>query len=405
MKLNFNLLVAFVLGCSGCTTGMPYPGQVPVPLDPVDAGEPRSTVVPQVSRELLFTLAGGGVIWDLAFLPDGSTLFTVRSGELRRWQPGERTSSVVADRTSAGTPLAGLFAEGQSGLLGVAVDPNFESNRRVYLAFSHDAGGTKDNRVVRYRLTEAFTLEERTELVTGISYKAVATKDGSPGSHSGGRVRFGPDGFLYLTTGDNHDATIPQSLEALGSKVLRFTTEGQPAPNNPSLGSRNLVWALGFRNPQGLAFHPLNGAVFISEHGPGVDDEVTRLSVGANGGWNPVGANGQYNGYDGARMTDAAAVPSAVRPVWVNADSQGMSACVFLAGRSWLAYQNRLAVGFLAGRRVNVLDLNDSLDAVVDDDSLPNVAERVRSLVVGPDEKLYLTTDEGLIVRFSPRAP
>lgn len=401
MKRFSSLLVLVVfVGCA--SSGPPYPGQDPVPLDPIDAGVPRSTVVPQLSRELLFTLPGGGVIWDLAFLPDGSALFTVRSGELRRWVPGETTSTLVANRN---TGLSGLFAEGQSGLMGVAVDPNFDANRRVYLAFSHDDAGTKDNRVVRYRLTEAFALEERTELVTGISYKAVGTKDGNPGSHSGGRLRFGPDGFLYLTTGDNHNATIPQSVEALGSKVLRFTTEGQPAPGNPSLGSRNLIWALGFRNPQGLTFHPLQGAVFISEHGPGVDDEVTRLSVGANGGWNPVGSNGQYNGYDGARMTDAAAVPSAVRPVWVNADSQGMSACVFLRGRSWLAWENRLAVGFLAGRRVNVLDFNEALDTVVDEDPLPNVSERVRSLVIGPDEKLYVTTDEGLIVRFSPRAP
>jgi glucose/arabinose dehydrogenase len=373
-----------------------------VPVGPVDAGEPRSTVVPELTREVLFTLPGGGVIWDLAFLPDGSALFTVRSGELRRWVPGEMSSTLVASRTTA---LSGLFAEGQSGLMGVAVDPNFDTNRRVYLAFSHDDAGTKDNRVVRYRLTEAFSLEERTELVTGISYKAVGTKDGSPGAHSGGRLRFGPDGYLYLTTGDNHNATIPQSVEALGSKVLRFTSEGQPAPGNPSLGSRDLIWALGFRNPQGLTFHPRPGSLFISEHGPGVDDEVTRLSVGANGGWNPVGNTGQYNGYDGARMTDAVAVPSAVRPVWVTADSQGMSACVFLRGRTWLAYENRLAVGFLAGRKVTVLDFNEALDTVVDEDPLPNVSERVRSLVIGPDEKLYMTTDEGRIVRFSPRSP
>jgi aldose sugar dehydrogenase len=394
--------VAFAVVAVGCgTAGPPYPGQNP---EPVDAGVPRSTVVPQLSREVLLTLPGS-VIWDLAFLPDGSALFTVRSGELRRWVPGETTSTVVANRTSPGTPLAGLFAEGQSGLMGVAVDPNFASNRRVYLAFSHDAAGMKDNRVVRYRLTEAFALEDRSELVTGISYKAVATKDGSPGAHSGGRLRFGPDGFLYLTTGDNHNATIPQSVEALGSKVLRFTTDGQPADGNPSLGSKNLIWALGFRNPQGLAFHPVTGSVFISEHGPGVDDEVTRLSVGANGGWNPVGANGQYNGYDGARMTDATSVPSAVRPVWVTGDSQGMSACTFLRGSSWLAFENRLAVGFLAGRKVTLLDFNEALDTVVDEDPLPTVSERVRSLVIGPDEKLYVTTDEGLIVRFSPRAP
>jgi glucose/arabinose dehydrogenase len=399
------VLAAVTVACASPPTGMPFPGPGPDPVDPVDAGQPRSTVVPQVTREQLFSLPGGGVIWDLAFLPDGAALFSVRAGELHHWRPGETTSTLVAGRSSSGAPFAGLFAEGQSGLMGVAVDPAFTMNRQVYLYFSHDAGGVKDNRVVRYRLTEALALEGRTDLVTGISYKAVATRDGNPGAHSGGRLRFGPDGFLYLTTGDNHSATIPQSVEALGSKVLRFTTDGAPAPGNPSLGSRNLIWALGFRNPQGIAFHPLSGAVFISEHGPGVDDEVTRLAAGANGGWNPVGANGQYNGYDGARMTDTAALPDATRPVWRYADSQGMSASVFLRGRSWLAWENRLAVGFLSGRRVNVLDFADTLDQVVEESSLPGITERVRSLVVGPDEALYLSTDDGRIVRFSPRAP
>jgi aldose sugar dehydrogenase len=401
---SLSLVVAGVVGCAAPVPQ--YQGEPPGPIEPFDAGqEPRSTVVPVVTKEPLFTLPGGGVIWDLAFLPDGSALFTVRSGEVRKWTPGETSSTVVANRSSSGSPLAGLFAEGQSGLMGVAIDPAFTSNRRVYLYFSHDAAGTKDNRVVRYRLNESNALEERRDLVTGISYKASGTKDGGPGSHSGGRLRFGPDGFLYLTTGDNHNATVPQSPEALGSKVLRFTTEGAPAPGNPSLSSTNFVWALGFRNPQGLTFHPPSGAVFISEHGPGADDEVTRLTAGANGGWNPVSSSGQYNGYDGAKMTDATAVRSAVRPVWINADSQGMSACTFLQGRSWLVWQNRLAVGFLAGRRVTVLDLNPALDASLEEATLPRVSERVRSLVIGPDEKLYQTSDEGTIVRYSPRAP
>lgn len=366
----------------------------------LDAGLPRSTEVPTLAREPVLTASG--VIWDLAFLPDGSALFTVRSGQVRRLVLGETTSTLVADGNSPGSPLAGLFVEGQSGLMGLAVDPNFATNRRIYVAMSHNAQGVKDNRVLRFRLTEAFALAERADLVTGISYKAVGTKDGSPGAHSGGRLRFGPDGFLYLTTGDNHSPVIPQSMEALGSKVLRFTTEGQPAPGNPSIGSKNLIWARGFRNPQGIAFHPATGAVFISEHGPNNDDEVTRLSAGANGGWNPVDSSGAYNGYNGAQMTDTASVPGAVAPVFVNRDSQGMSACTFLRGRSWKAYENRLAVAFLAGGKILALDLSSSLDAVVANDALPDVSERVRSLVVGPDEKLYVTTDTGLIFRIAP---
>lgn len=407
MRLSL-LLCSLLSACSACGSLAPpgrYTGQPPEALGPYDAGPPRSTVSPRVSSETVLSLREGGVIWDLAFLPDGSALFTVRSGQLHRWAPGSVTSTVVADVATPGGPLSGLFAEGQSGLMGLSIDPAFATNRRLYLYFSHQADGVKDNRVVRYRLGDGFALEERTDLVTGISYKAVGTKDGSPGLHSGGRLRFGPDGLLYLTTGDNHSPTIPQSVEALGAKVLRFTTDGAPAPGNPGLGSRKLIWAMGFRNPQGLAFHPGSGAVFISEHGPGSDDEVTRLFAGANGGWNPVGPQGQYIGYDGARMTDAVSVPSAVRPVWIHPDSQGMSACVFLSGGSWLGWENRLAVGFLAGRRVTLLELNERLDGVVSTTNLPGVEARARSLVLGPDGRLYVTTDEGTILRFTPSAP
>ncbi len=364
------------------------------------APPPRSTEEPRITREPVLALAGGSVIWDLAFLPDGSALFTTRGGQVRKLVLGSTIpSSLVASAGSAGNPLAGLFVEGQSGLMGIAVDPAFATNRRIYVYFTHDASGAKDNRVVRYRLSEQDTLTDRTDIVTGISYKAAGTGDGGPGSHSGGRLRFGPDGTLYLTTGDNHNATIPQSIEALGSKVLRFTTDGSPAPGNPGIGSRNLIWAMGFRNPQGIAFHPFSGAVFIAEHGPGNDDEVTKLVAGANGGWNPT-SNGQYNGYSGAKMTDTTAVPTAVPPVWTHPTSSGMSPCTFLRGASWKAWENRLAIGFLGGRKIQLLAFDAALSEVVATTTFPSVTERVRSLVVGPDENLYVATDGGEIYRF-----
>ncbi len=375
--------------CAKCAPG--NPGNPPPSVDPTE---------PQLTREQIYS-ATSGVIWDLGFLPDGSLLFTVRQGQVWRLVLGESAATLLADR--AAPALAGLFSEGQSGLMGLAIDPAFETNRRIYLYFSHDQGGQKDNRVVRYRLDEQNALTERSDIVTGISYKAAPTENGGPGSHSGGRLRFGPDGNLYLTTGDNHNATIPQNAEALGAKVLRFTSDGTPAPVNPGIGSRNLVWALGFRNPQGIDFHPQTKDVFICEHGPNQNDEVTKLSAGANGGWNPVGPNGSYNGYTGALMTDTSAVPSAVQPSWIVTDSEGMSACTFLRGAGWKAWNDRLAVGFLAGRRINVLRFDEALTGVAEVDVVPEVSDRVRSMVIGPDEKLYVSTDSGVILRYTPQ--
>lgn len=387
MRIALVWLPLLISACTTCSASRPK--------ETLSAGEPH------VVRERVYS-SRGSVIWAMAFLPDGSLLFTLRQGELRRLVLGEDRSTRVAGTTDAA--FAGLFAQGQSGLMGVAVDPAFAENRRVYLYFSHEARGVKDNRVARFRLREDFALEDRADIVTGIPFKAAATKDGEAGLHSGGRLHFGPDGFLYLTTGDNHNPTIPQDPEALGGKVLRFTSDGAPAPGNPGIASKNLIWAMGFRNVQGIAFHPKTGATFISEHGPNQDDEVTKLSAGSNGGWNPIGPDGRYNGYDGARMTDTTAIPDATLPVWVHADSQGMSDCAFLHGPIWKAWNDRLAVGFLAGKEITVLALNDALSGVTETDDLPEVTERVRSLVVGPDDALYVSTDSGLILRYAPVA-
>jgi aldose sugar dehydrogenase len=385
MTKRFSLFICLLVSaCAKCAANAPGTN--------TDPSEPR------IVREQIYS-ASGSVIWDMAFLPDDSLLFTVRSGRVRRLVPGESSATLVADKDDPA--LAGVFSEGQSGLMGIAVDPAFAQNRRVYLYFSHERDGIKDNRVARYTLSEQWKLVDRTDIVTGISYKTAATAQGSAGSHSGGRLRFGPDGQLYLTTGDNHNATVPQDPEALGGKILRFTVDGEAAPNNPGIGSRGLVWALGFRNPQGIDFHPVSGDVFISEHGPNQDDEVTKLSAGGNGGWIPVGPNGAYNGYTGALMTDTSKVPGAVPPVWVVEDSDGMSACVFLRGASWKAWRNRLAVGFLAGRRINVIALNDGLTAVTEQDTMPDVSDRVRGLTMGPDDKLYVSTDAGVIYRYT----
>ncbi|MEM1350526.1 MAG: PQQ-dependent sugar dehydrogenase, partial [Myxococcota bacterium] len=235
---------------------------------------------------------------------------------------------------------------------------------------------------------------------------------GSAGGHSGGRLRFGPDGHLYVTTGDTRSATVPQDLDgprALGGKVLRLTPDGQPAPGNPDLGpgAPDTVFAYGFRNPQGIAFQPGTGAVFLCEHGPDQDDEITRIQAGDNGGWNPDDGEGRYNGYDGAVMTDLAQFPDAARPAVVVNESAGMAGCTFLQDPSWGSWQGRLLVTFLAGRRmVAVEPSSDALAPPRQTDSVFEGIERLRTVVEGPDGALYVIVDadapDGQIWRVTP---
>ena len=161
-------------------------------------------------------------------------------------------------------------------------------------------------RVTRWRVDETFTaLTDRTDIVTGIPVNT----DGQLGRHSGCRPRFGPDGYLWVGTGDAALGSVPQDPLSLGGKVLRITRDGAGAPRNPGAPLDPRIWSYGHRNVQGLAFRPTDGLGVSVEHGPGTDDELNLLTEG-NFGWDPVGAGGSYD--ESGPMTDLGKFPDAV---------------------------------------------------------------------------------------------
>ena len=353
--------------------------------------------------------------WDLAITQDGTLFVTekCRGLSVRRTDGavtrlfGTRGSARVADD---------LFCEGQSGMNGVTLDPDFEDNRILYVYMPSRQGGAPDNRVLRLRLDANFAkVTERTDIVTGISFKTKANAVGSAGAHSGGRIRFGPDGYLYITTGDNHNGPLPQDLTRLGGKVLRVDRDGKAAPgNNTPDGGDPRIFTYGHRNVQGIDFHPQSGQPFIAEHGPGHSDEVTALVAGGNGGWDPVPAKGvscpdDYCGYvsnrrDGAltSMTDLEKFPDAMKPLHVFEDSEGLGPLVFLAGSQWKAWEGQPVVGFMRGQRVNILKTGEAgaVERLIRAD-LPR--QRIRSLVQGPQGRLYVATDAGSVWTVAPQ--
>jgi glucose/arabinose dehydrogenase len=230
---------------------------------------------PTLSRTVL--MRGLQNPWDMAFAPDGTLLFTERARGLSVRLPNGTTRLLFKP--------ADLVAEGQSGMLGVTLDPQFAANRTIYLYLASNASGATANRVIALTVDAGFnTVAGRRDVVTGITY--------SNGVHSGGRIRFGPDNYLYITTGDTRQGKVPQSLTELGSKVLRVDRDGNAAlGNNAPAGANPRIYAFGFRNVQGIDFRPSSGVPFISEHGPGYTDEVTPLRAGGNGGWDPLCAD------------------------------------------------------------------------------------------------------------------
>ncbi len=378
--------------------------------------------------------------WDMAFLSDGTMFFTEKCLGLSVRRANGNVSKILGmkDAKGYGSTANDLFCEGQAGMAGVAVDPNFQNNRTVYVYSSSSMTAPGTNRVLRLRLNDTLTaVAERTDIVTDIPYKPRASDHpfGGPGAHNGGRIRFSPgDGYLYVTTGDTHNGVVPQSPTLIGGKVLRIDRDGKAAPGNGApAGFDPRVYTYGHRNPQGITFRPGTNQPYTAENGPWHSDEVTALVPGGNAGWDPrpnVGGRGacpdNYCGYSpnqmGAMdpkeraafmpMTDTRTYPNAMRPAWNNDGlSQGMFGTTFLAGPQWKGWNGKLAVGFggigihgtPVGNRIDILDIAaDGKSAKRTTVNLPMPAARFRSLVQGPDGSLYVATDEGAIARLTP---
>jgi glucose/arabinose dehydrogenase len=417
MEDSVNTRVALLFACSlalagtlaSCGSGDMAPGAAASPA-------PGSTVTPTLSRTVFMSGLAGP--WDLAFTADGQTMFfTERCRGLSVRQSGGAVARLFGTTGSAQV-ASDLFCEGQSGMHGVALDPEFASNRFIYVYMASNLStNPRTNRVVRLTLSADMTAVipgSRTDLITDIPFKHVFNGVGGSGAHSGGRLRFGPDGYLYVTTGDNHNASLPQDLSRLGGKVLRIDRRsGAAAPgNNTPAGGDPRIFTYGHRNVQGIGFRPATNQPFISEHGPNHSDEVTPLVAGGNGGWDPKNRPGltcpdNYCGYAGDAttmpMTDTTRFPDALRPSWNNDGlSQGMGPTTFLSGAQWKAWNGRLAVGIMGAKRLVILDLDAAGTAISSTDA-SLAAERYRSLVQGPDGNLYVIAENaGQIWRVEP---
>lgn len=348
---------------------------------------PKSTDTPQLTVEVL--LAGRDHIWDIGFLPDKTAIFTERPGSISALKNGAAVQlAKPGDVESTG---------GEGGMLGLAVDSKFSENRQVYTCFNAKSG---DVRVVRWKLNADVTaLQDRKDIITGIP--AI-----SGGRHSGCRLAFGPDDFLWVGTGDAAKDNTTQSPTSLGGKILRVDREGKAAPTGNQGGAFDArVFSYGHRNVQGLAFFakPVNGVVGVSiEHGSSVDDEVNPL-VNGNFGWLP---GNNYNEL-GIPLTDKTRFPDAVEAMWSSGSPTiAPSGGAFLKGTKWKVWEGRLAMAVLKDKHVRLLEFNNQNKLVSQEQIFKNEFGRIRSAVLGPENNLYLTTDnsgDDKIIRVVPK--
>ncbi len=393
---------------------------------------------PKVTHEVVLSDLSNP--WDMAFLPDGTMFFTEKCDGLSVLMPSGNVNKLLGMKDSKGYASSAndLFCAGQAGMQGVAVDPDFAKNRQIYVYSTSDKAAPGSNRLMRFKVNGSFTgVSDRTDIIPDVPYKPKATEHpfGGPGAHNGGRVRFGPDGYIYQTTGDTHNGVVPQSPTMLGGKVLRVDRDGKAASGNkPPKGYDKRIYTYGHRNVQGIAFRPSDGTPVVAEHGPWHTDEITVLKNGGNAGWDPrpnmAGRGDCPEGYCGYMpnqmegvdpkvrskfmpMTDTKTYPDAMRPATTNNGlSQGMSSAEFLRGSQWGEWDGRLAVGIMGigfggtpvGQRIDVVKLaSDGMSGEVTSVSLPMAAGRFRSVVQGPDGSLYAAVDEGTIYKLTPK--
>lgn len=332
--------------------------------------------------------------WALAFLPnDGGMLITLRGGELRHWQAGKGLSDPIS-----GVPK--VWAQGQGGLLDVALAPDFASSRRVWLSYAEAGQDGKAGTAVGFgRLSDDGKQLEHFQTVFRQQPKL------STGNHFGGRMVFDGKGYLWIALGENNQRPTAQELDKLQGKLVRLTDQGKVLEDNPfagKQGARAEIWSYGIRNPQGMAINPWSQALWLNEHGPRGGDEINVPEKGKNYGW-PIATWGIN--YSGLKIPEAKGgiVEGTEQPIFYWKESPAVSGMAFYNSDTFKQWKNKLFIGALKDKDVIVMSV-DGNKVSEDGRILGDRNHRIRDVRVGPDGYLYVLTDEsnGELWKVSP---
>ena len=361
------LLSVFVFACSGAAND--------------------NTVPPDSNDVTMVTLVENlDDPWGMDFLPGGDLLVTQKSGRLNRIDGRSWTSVRVS-----GLPAIAQKA-GQGGLLDVLVHPDFATTRWVYFSYAIADGETYTTRVSRGRL-EGNSLSDVETVFTAEPFFKTRR-------HFGSRLLL-DNGYLYITVGDRANRDLAQSLTTHNGKVMRLFEDGSIPQDNPFVGDKTArpeIWTYGHRNPQGMAQHPVNGSIWIAEHGPQGGDEINVLSRGSNYGW-PLATYGEE--YGGGKIGQGTELDGTVQPIKYWVPSLGTGGIAFYSGDEYSRWQPSLLVAGLKLTRISRLELAG--DGAGEEYRLLEESKlRIRDVQFGPDGRLYALAGGDRLIRLDP---
>ena len=327
--------------------------------------------------------------WSLAFLPDNRFLVTERSGLLR----------IISANGTLSDPISGLpkiIAEGQGGLLDIALSPDFSESGLIYFTYSEPGPDGSSTALARA------ILDLPTMSVKDVRVLFSQQPKSDDGRHFGSRIVIARDGNLFITTGDRGQRGQVQNPKINRGQIIRVKPDGTVPKDNPFFGRpsyRPEVWSMGHRNPQGAALHPTTGELWTVEHGARGGDEINIPRAGRNYGW-PVISYGRH--YSGLKIGEGTHKEGMEQPIYYWDPSIAPSGMTFYTGAIFPAWKDNLFVGALKDRMLVRLTLRG--EKVVDEERmLMDLDERIRDVRQGPDGYLYILTDSpnGQLIRLT----